>query len=114
LARNKEGGTTKMDKGTQQNENSFDAIAVLNNIRASRSLARRLRFTRSKLDRYRAELVSLRHAGASLSDIVYWLRKEKRMRAQRTTIQRYLNKLPEMKELKDQNPFAEDTKLEGE
>jgi len=85
-----------MNNDTQQNMDSFDAEQVLNDIRTSRATIRRRRYTKSKLDRYRAELVSLKNAGASLSDLVFWLRKTKRTKAQRTTVQRYLLKLPEM------------------
>lgn len=102
-----------MDKDMQQHEVSFDAVATLKNIRASRNLAKRLRYTKSKLDRYRAELVSLRYAGASLADLVYWLKKEKRTKAQRTTIQRYLDKLPEMKEQKERNLHDTNTSEQG-
>lgn len=100
-----------MNNGTQQSENSFDVMTVLNNIRASRSAARRLRYMRSKLDRYRAELIALRLAGASLADLVFWLRKDKRMKVQRTTIQRYFDKLPEMQELENKKQSTEDEKI---
>jgi hypothetical protein len=95
LSRNRIGDIGKMDKDKQQNTGSFDPIKALTDIRTSRAIARRRRYTKSKLERYRAELVGLRNAGASLSDIAYWLRKEKRMKVQRTTIQRYLDKLTE-------------------
>ena len=109
--RNKTGDTGKMDKDKQQDAGIFDAAAVLNNIRASRTLIRRQRYTKSKLDHYRAELVALRIAGASLSDLVFWLRKEKRMKAQRTTVQRYLDKLPEMRMKMIQSRIVKISKL---
>ena len=103
-----------MDDDTQQNMGSFDPIHVLNNIRTSRTLARRRRYTKSKLERYRAELVGLRNAGASLSDLAYWLRKEKRMKVQRTTIQRYLDKLPETQGEIDTGLNHESPQMQGE
>ena len=59
--------------------------AKLEAVRERRRLARKRRYRRSKLDRYRAELVGLHRMGASY-----------RRRADPTTIRRYLMKLPEV------------------
>lgn len=64
-------------------------------IRQQRQMARRRRYYRSRLDRYRAELVELRLAGASLAEIGLWLRR-RRCRVATSTISRYLAKLPEV------------------
>ena len=70
-------------------------FAKLEAVRERRRLARRRRYRRSKLDRYRAELVSLRHLGASYRDMAVYLRHEHRRRVDPTTVRRYLVKLPE-------------------
>lgn len=53
---------------------------------------------KSRLAKHRAELVKLRQAGGSFGDLVHWLKKEKRVTVDRTTVMRYLEKLPEMAE----------------
>ena len=70
--------------------------AKLDAVRERRRLARRRRYRRSKLDRYRAELVGLHRMGASYRDMAVYLRREHRRRADPTTIRRYLIKLPEL------------------
>lgn len=64
-------------------------------IRQQRRMVRRKRYYRSRLDRYRAEIVCLRQAGATLADIALWLRR-RRCRVATSTISRYLAKLPEV------------------
>ena len=75
--------------------------AKLDTVRARRHLARRRRYRRSKLDRYRAELVSLHRMGASYRDMAAYLRLEHRKLVDPTTIRRYLIKLPEVEEIAD-------------
>lgn len=75
----------------------FDAKETLTNIQQYRRTIRRQRYARSKLQRYRAELVQLRQAGASYGDLIMWLKKEKRMKTTHTTVMRFLKKLPEMR-----------------
>ena len=70
--------------------------AKLEAVRERRRLARRMRYRRSKLDRYRAELVTLRRMGASYRDMAVYLRHEHRKRVDPTTVRRYLIKLPEV------------------
>lgn len=70
--------------------------AKLEAVRERRRLARRTRYRRSKLDRYRAELVTLRRMGASYRDMAVYLRHEHRKRVDPTTVRRYLVKLPEV------------------
>ena len=73
-----------------------DLSDKLEAVRERRRLARRPRYRRSKLDRYRAELVSLHRMGASYRDMAAYLRLEHRKRVDPTTIRRYLIKLPEI------------------
>ena len=78
-------------------QSPFDATAALAAIRDARA-ARRHRRTwgQSRLARHRVELVQLRQAGASYGDLVHWLRREKRTKVSRSTVLRYLAKLPEL------------------
>lgn len=76
----------------------FDAAAVLDTVRREREERRHRRtWGKSKLVRHRAELVALRRAGASLADLAHWLKAEKRLKADKSTIARYLAKLPELR-----------------
>jgi len=70
--------------------------AKLETVRERRRLARKRRYRRSKLDRYRPELVTLRRLGASYRDMAVYLRHEHRRRVDPTTVRRYLVKLPEV------------------
>ncbi|ACD95151.1 hypothetical protein [Trichlorobacter lovleyi] len=69
--------------------------AELAAIRQQRRVARWRRYYRSRLDRFRAEIVALRRAGATLAEIVAWLRK-RRCKVVCSTISRYLARLPEV------------------
>lgn len=82
---------------------TFDATAELQHIRAIREIGQRTAYNRSKLENYRSELVVLRKAGGSLSEIQAWLRIKKQTQAARSTISRYLNRLPELKNQNDEN-----------
>jgi hypothetical protein len=76
----------------------FDAAATLETVRREREERRhRCTWGRSKLVRHRAELVALRRAGASLADLAHWLKAEKRLKADKSTIARYLATLPELR-----------------
>lgn len=75
--------------------------ARLDAVRERRRLARRRRYRRSKLDRYRAELVSLRRMGASYPELALYIRHTHRKRVDQTTVRRYLLKLPEFMQEKD-------------
>jgi len=74
-------------------KNSFDAAGILVGIRESRSVRRRrATWCKSKLNKFLSELIQLRAASASYADIQYWLRKEKRIKVDRSTIKRFLDK----------------------
>ena len=77
---------------------AFDPAATLEVIHRQRKTARRRAYHRSKLSRYRAELVQLRLAGGSYPDLVVWLRKTHCVKVSHTTVMRYLRQLPEMAE----------------
>lgn len=75
---------------------TFDAQVEVERIRARRAEARRRLYRRSRLDRYRAELVAMKRAGASCADLVEWLRIKHRCKINRSSVDRYLKKLPEL------------------
>ena len=75
---------------------TFNAQAEVRQIRARRAEARRRLYRKSRLDRYRAELVAMKQVGASCADLVEWLRINHRCRINRSTVDRYLKKLPEL------------------
>jgi hypothetical protein len=50
----------------------------------------------SKLQKHRAEVVALYRAGASLGDLKFWLKLERGIDVARSTVARYLCKLPEL------------------
>lgn len=89
---------------------AFDAAAELAAVRQRRQVARRKQYRQSKLDRYRAELVQLRQAGASAADLVEWLRSKHRLKIHRSSIDRFLSQLPEL--AKASVPVAPATPLE--
>ncbi|BDV43404.1 hypothetical protein GURASL_23270 [Geotalea uraniireducens] len=79
-------------------DETFDPLAEVERIRARRAEARRKLYRKSRLDKYRAELVSMRQAGASCADLAEWLRVNHRCKVNRSSIDRYLKKLPELHE----------------
>lgn len=74
----------------------LDPAAELTAIRSRRKIAQRQPYRRSRLERYRAELVALRRVGGSYPDLVTWLRTTHRMTVAHTTVMRYLQGLPEL------------------
>lgn len=77
-------------------DETFDPLAELNRIKAFRNESRRKRYRKSCLDKHRAELVAMREAGASCADLVEWLRLCHRRKVHRSSVDRYLRKLPEL------------------
>jgi len=78
------------------NKETFNAERELRRIRMLRAQARRRLYRKSRLERYRAELVAMKQVGASCSDLVEWLRVNHRCKINRSTVDRYLKKLPEL------------------
>ena len=75
---------------------NFDATEELVALRIRKVLSRKRRFRKNRLERYRAELISLRQAGASYRELSDWIRKNKRWRVDHTVIRRWMIKLPEL------------------
>ena len=78
---------------------TFNAQAEVERIRAIRAEARRRLYRKSRLDRYRSELVAMRKVGASCADLAEWLRRTHRCKINRSSIDRYLKKLPELNKI---------------
>ena len=79
-----------------RNNATFDAQTEVARIRTRRAEARRKMYRKSRLDKYRAELVAMRQAGASCADLAEWLRVSHRCRMHRSSVDRYLKRLPEL------------------
>jgi len=70
----------------------FDAASELEKIKHSRKEIRRKScYAKSKLDKFKFELLNLHRSGASLGDLQFFLRKN-RTTAAVSTIQRWLKK----------------------
>lgn len=76
-------------------KDAHDQLAV---IRQHLKIARRRRRYRSRLERFRAELIALRRAGASIRELTLWLR-QRRCCAAPSTVSRYIRRLPELLEV---------------
>lgn len=73
-------------------QEAFNASAEVERIRSRRAEARRKLYRKSKLDRYRYELLEMRQAGASCADLAEWLRVNHRCKINRSSVARYLIK----------------------
>lgn len=75
---------------------NFDATEELDALRKRKALSRKRRFRKNRLERYRAELITLRQSGASYRELSDWIRMNKRWRVNHTVIRRWMIKLPEL------------------
>lgn len=80
---------------------NFNAQEELADVREFKKTARRKTYIRSRLNKYRAELIALKKANASYSEIVLWLRQKKHIKVNHTTVLRFLNKQPEFTKAKE-------------
>ena len=69
----------------------FNADTELEALRRQTGEIRRRRYTRSRLDRYRGELLLLHRGGASVAELQRWLRA-RRIRVAHTTVARWIDK----------------------
>ena len=67
----------------------FDAEKELAEIKKIKKLVRKKRYSRSRLDKYKDELLALRKAGGSISDLQRWLRL-RRVKVAWSTVQRWI------------------------
>ena len=76
-------------------QRKFDAADELEKVRVAREVQRRrTTWGKSRLVKHRSELVKLRAAGGTLSDLVAWLRRAKRIKVVASTVLRFLKKTP--------------------
>ena len=69
----------------------FDIDTELDLLRRQTSEIRKKRFSRSRLDRYRGELLQLHRAGASVAELQRWLRA-RRIRVVHSSVARWIDK----------------------
>ena len=69
----------------------FDARTELAELRRQTAEIRRRRYTKSRLDRYRGQLLQLRRNGASVAELQRWLR-DHRIRVVHSTVARWVTK----------------------
>ena len=69
----------------------FDARTELAELRRQTAEIRRRRYTKSRLDRYRGELIQLRRNGASVAELQRWLR-DHRISVVHSTVARWIDK----------------------
>ena len=69
----------------------FNANTELEALRRQTGEIRRRRYTRSRLDRYRGELLLLHRGGASVAELQRWLRA-RRIRVVHSTVARWIDK----------------------
>ena len=72
-------------------ENAFDAAAEAALLRAQTRARRRPRYRRSRLDRYKGELLALRDEGCTTAELQRWLMAH-RIRVQHATVARWLRR----------------------
>lgn len=75
----------------------FNAAVELTALKEQRKIMRQQTYRKSRLLKFRTEIVELKKASASLHDIALWLRQKKRIKISHTTVMRFLAKLPELK-----------------
>ncbi len=71
--------------------NTFDAAAEAARLRAETRARRRPRYRRSRLDRYKGELLALRDEGCTTAELQRWL-LARRVRVQHATVARWLRR----------------------
>ena len=69
----------------------FDTDTELDLLRRQTSEIRKKRYARSRLDRHRAELLLLHRGGASVAELLRWLRA-RRIRVVHSTVARWVTK----------------------
>ena len=71
--------------------NAFDATAEAARLRAQTRARRRPRYRRSRLDRYKGELLALRDEGCTTAELQRWLLAH-RIHVQHATVARWLRR----------------------
>lgn len=74
-------------------ETLFDPVIELEKIKALRAKQRKRRtWGKSKLQPFLGEMLALQQSGASYADLTQWLQTERRTKAHKSTVQRFLRK----------------------
>ena len=73
----------------------FNATEELDFIRHQKCIIKKKTYRKSRLSKFQVELVTMKKAGASFSELALWLRRKKRIKVSHTTILRFLAKLTE-------------------
>lgn len=68
----------------------FDAEAEVEKLKDRKRLTRKRVYRRSRLEKYRGELLAMRRAGASATELQLWL-NEKRIKVHLSTVTRWLD-----------------------
>lgn len=76
-------------------DETFDALGAIKRVKAFRKECQRKRYSKSRLEKYRSELVEMRRVGASCADLAVWLRLNHRLHVNRSSVDRFLKRLPE-------------------
>lgn len=71
--------------------NEFDPELEVKKLKKQTSIIRKTRFSKSRLDRYKGELLALKSSGASCAELQRYLRG-KRVKVAYTTVSRWLAK----------------------
>ncbi|PSV98080.1 hypothetical protein CTM91_17020 [Photobacterium aquimaris] len=69
----------------------FNAIAAVERLKKETKELRKKRYRRSRLDRYKAELIALKQEGASNAECQRWLRQN-RIKVDHRTVGRWIEK----------------------
>lgn len=69
----------------------FNVDSELEALKKHNQLRKKHRFSRSRLDRYKSELLRLHKAGATAVELQHWLRKQ-RVKVAHSTVSRWLKK----------------------
>ncbi len=80
------------------NTQQFNATIELEQMQQKRKIRRRKLYCRSKLQKYRVEIIELLKNGASFRIIAEWLKVKKHIKVSHTTVMRFTKNLPELKE----------------
>lgn len=70
---------------------NFSALNEVKKLKNQTKTIRRKRYGKSRLDRYKKQLITLRDNGASIAELQRWLRA-KRIKVEWSTVSRWLNK----------------------
>lgn len=70
---------------------TFDVDAELAALKRHTEITKRHRYARSRLDKYKSELLRLHQAGATIVELQHWLRKH-RVKVAHSTVSRWIKK----------------------